>query len=129
MLLKVNKVKGCTCGPGAEWSSLDFQIGGCVRRKLAQLLPITCTCHMAIVIVFIHSLNKYTECVHMCQLLSWVQGYSSKLNKVPALMEPGIFRLVSNITSSVKPSQVILLRSGPTSYNFYSMQGQELSNA
>lgn len=66
-------VKGCTCGLRAEWGSLDFRMCGYVRRKLAQLLPITCTYHLAIAVVFIYSWNKYIEGAQVCQALSWVQ--------------------------------------------------------
>lgn len=73
---EVREVKECTWGP--ELSELDFHIRGCVKRKLTRLLPTTCTHHLAIVITFMHSLNKYIEEAHKCQALSWVQGYRSK---------------------------------------------------
>lgn len=67
-------MKGCTCGLRAEWGSLDFHMCGRVRRKLAQLLSITCTYHLVIAVVFVYSLNKYIEGAQVCQALSWVQN-------------------------------------------------------
>lgn len=115
-------------GSRAERSTLDFHIRGCVRRKLARLLPTTCTRHLAIVITFMHSLNKHIEGAHMCQALSWVQGYRSKLNKVHARVEPVIYRLISNVTASVKPSQVTPDRKDSSSHPFVSIQSQERRN-
>lgn len=97
-------------------------MSSCVRRKLVQQLLITCFCHLAIAILFIHSLNKYIESAHTCQALSQVQGYSSKLIKVLVLMEPEIYRAFSNVTLSVRPSLVTPHRTGPSFHNFYSMQ-------
>ena len=76
-MLLVIKVKGCACGPGAEWNSLDLHTGSCIRRESAQPLLVTCACYPAIVTAFIHLLNKYTEWIHTCRVLAWVQGQGS----------------------------------------------------
>ena len=84
MLLKVMKVKGCTCGPGAEWSSLDLHSGSCIWRESAQLLLVMCTCYLVIVTAFIHSLNKYGVYPHMLSTGSGA-GAQQQMKRSPCL--------------------------------------------
>lgn len=97
------EVKGCTCGLRAEWGSLDFHMCGCVRKKVGS----TPTHHLQLSSGYCSCIHLFIEQIHRgCPNVPNTvlgAGYSSKLNKVHDLTEPGIYRLFSNVTSSVKP--------------------------
>ena len=110
---------------GTPWTCTRVAVLGESRRSLYSS-------HALVTLpLWLHSFIRWTnntEWIHTCRVLAWVQGQGSNWKEVPACMEPGLCKLL-NIASSVKPFQVTPLRTGPTSYNFYSMQGQELNNA